>query len=90
MNKLIFYESQNMRKHWEFYLSIFISIGGCSLLLIYPSGRTLPPILISLATILIFYFIEFKIKINEDGIYIKYFLFQLKDRFWRWSEIQSL
>ena len=89
MNKLIFYESQNMRKHWAFYLSIVISVGVCSLSLIYPVGRVLPPILISLATTLILYFIKFKTKINEDGIYIKYFPFQLKGRLWRWSEIQS-
>ncbi|MDE0470643.1 MAG: hypothetical protein OXH57_01785 [Ekhidna sp.] len=38
---------------------------------------------------LIFYFINFKTKINEDGVYVKYFPFQLKGRFWKWSEIQS-
>ena len=79
-----------MRDHWSFYLVIIVFVGVLSLLLVYPINRILPPIFISLSVILVIYFIDMRTRIDEEGVYIKYFPFHLKGRIWKWSEIESL
>jgi hypothetical protein len=90
---MIFEEKQQFRQWWLWVIILAVAVVEIVVLINKPNGISSIDLIISpgailLIAILFFFVLRLETKIDESGIYYRFFPFHIKTRFKSWDEIE--